>query len=81
VVISVRDEGSGIPADERDRLFRPFAKTSVKSTAGEKCTGLGLAIVRRIVLGHGGEIWVESEVGEGTTFYVPLPAHQEEAGM
>lgn len=81
VVISVRDEGPGIPAGERDRLFQPFAKTSVKSTGGEKGTGLGLAIVRRIILGHGGEIWVESEVGEGTTFYVSLPAHQEEAGM
>jgi signal transduction histidine kinase len=80
VVISVSDEGPGIPAGERDSLFQPFTKTSVKSTGGEKGTGLGLAIVRRIVLGHGGEIWVESEVGEGTRFYVSLPAHQEEAG-
>jgi signal transduction histidine kinase len=81
VVISVGDERPGVPAGERDRLFQSFAKTSVKSTAGEKGTGLGLAIVRRIVLGHGGEIWFGSELGEGTTFYVSLPAHQEEAGM
>jgi signal transduction histidine kinase len=81
MVISVRDEGPGIPASERDRLFQPFAKTSVKSTGGEKGTGLGLAIVKRIVLEHGGDIWVESEVGRGTTFYVSLPFHPEEAGM
>jgi two-component system, OmpR family, sensor kinase len=73
VVISVKDEGQGIPANERDKLFEPFQRTSVKTTAGEGSTGLGLAIVRKIALGHGGRVWVESEVGRGTTFYVALP--------
>ncbi len=76
VIIAVQDEGPGIPADEIDKLFNPFARTSVKSTAGEKSTGLGLAIVRKIVVGHGGRIWVESEVGRGSTFYVALPVLQ-----
>jgi signal transduction histidine kinase len=78
VVIAVQDEGPGIPGDEIDKLFNPFARTSVKSTAGEKSTGLGLAIVRKIVVGHRGRIWVESEVDKGSTFYVALPILQEE---
>ncbi len=78
VIIAVQDEGPGIPGDEIDELFNPFARTSVKSTAGEKSTGLGLAIVRKIVVGHGGRIWVESEVGRGSTFYVALPILQAE---
>jgi len=73
VVIAVEDEGQGIPPEERERLFQPFVRTSVRGTAGEKSTGLGLAIVKKIVVGHGGEIWVESHVGQGTTFYVSLP--------
>ncbi len=77
-IISVKDEGQGIPADELDKLFKPFEKTSVKSTAGERSTGLGLAIVRKIIVGHQGSIWVESEVGKGSTFYVSLPIITEE---
>jgi len=73
VVVSVKDQGPGIPAEELDRLFKPFSKTSVRSTAGEKGTGLGLAISHRIVEGHGGRIWAESEVGKGTTFKFSLP--------
>ena len=72
-VVSVADTGPGIPAAEREQLFRPFGKTSAKGTAGEKGAGLGLAIVQKIVLGHGGRIWVESEPGRGSTFYVALP--------
>jgi signal transduction histidine kinase len=73
VVVSVRDEGQGIPANEIDRLFIPFENLSVKSTGGEQSTGLGLAIVKRIVEGHGGRIWVQSEAGTGSTFSFSLP--------
>jgi signal transduction histidine kinase len=73
VVVSVRDEGQGIPADEIDRLFIPFENLSVKSTGGEQSTGLGLAIVKRIVEGHGGRIWVQSEKGVGSNFSFSLP--------
>lgn len=77
LVIAVQDEGQGIPADELDKLFKPFQKTSVQSTAGEESTGLGLAIVKNIVQGHQGRIWVTSEVGKGSTFYIALPIEKE----
>jgi signal transduction histidine kinase len=78
-VILVRDEGQGIPAEELDRLFKWFGRTSVRGTGGERSTGLGLAIVRRIVAGHRGRIWVKSEVGKGSSFYVSLPIEPERA--
>ena len=71
--VSVRDQGPGIPEDELPRLFQPFARTSVRATAGEPGTGLGLAIVRRVVEGHGGRISVRSEVSKGTEFILQLP--------
>jgi signal transduction histidine kinase len=73
IILSVQDEGLGIPHAEMDRLFKPFQRTSVKSTAGEKSTGLGLVIVKRIVVGHGGRIWIESKTGSGSIFYVAIP--------
>ena len=71
--IAVHDQGLGIPADELDKLFKPFQKTSVKSTGGEKSTGLGLSIAKRIVEAHKGSIGVESTEGKGTSFYVTFP--------
>ena len=73
VVVSVRDQGQGIPAEELDKLFKPFGRTSARVTDGEKSTGLGLAICRRIVEGHHGRIWAESEVGKGSIFSFSLP--------
>ena len=73
VVVSVRDQGSGIPTKELDKLFKPFGTTSVRGTAGEKSTGLGLAICRKIAEGHHGRIWAESEVGKGSVFSFSLP--------
>jgi two-component system OmpR family sensor kinase len=74
VRLAVADQGPGVPADEMDKLFRPFERTRVRSAGGEKSTGLGLALVKRIVEGHQGEIGVESEPGRGATFRVSLPA-------
>jgi signal transduction histidine kinase len=71
--IAVVDQGQGIPADEIGKLFKPFGRTSVRSTAGEISTGLGLLICRKIVEGHGGRIWVESREGEGSTFRFTMP--------
>ncbi|PRP93499.1 sensor histidine kinase [Enhygromyxa salina] len=73
VIVEVRDRGQGIPPAELDYVFEAFRTTSVKATAGEKSTGLGLAIVKRIVEGHGGQIWVESEVGVGSSFRARFP--------
>lgn len=71
-VVAVADQGTGMSPEQLERLFKPFSK-SVKGTTGEKGTGLGLAIVKKIVEEHQGRIWVESEAGRGSTFYVALP--------
>ena len=73
VVIAVRDEGCGIPADEIDSIFQPFRSTF------ERGTGLGLATVHRIVTDYNGTIQVQSTVGSGTTMRVRLPAQHEVA--
>jgi two-component system, OmpR family, sensor kinase len=81
VEIRVQDSGPGIPANEQDKLFKAFGTTSTKSTDGEKSTGLGLMIARRIVEGHGGSIWVESEPGRGATFCFTLPIDAPPPGV
>jgi two-component system sensor histidine kinase PilS (NtrC family) len=68
VVITVQDEGVGIPAEELDALFQPFHGTFAQGS------GLGLAIVHRIVTDYNGEIRVSSQPGKGTTVAVRLPA-------
>ena len=73
VTLEVRDSGQGIRPDEIKLVFNSFEKLSAEPTAGEKSTGLGLAIVKRIVDAHGGEILVESKLGEGSTFSFSLP--------
>lgn len=75
--VSVKDQGKGIPKDQQDKIFQPFGKTSETGTEGEQGTGLGLLIVKRIVEGHGGEIWVKSEPKEGTAFTFTLPMEEE----
>lgn len=77
VTVAVADQGQGIPAADLHKLFKPFGTASVRTTAGEQSTGLGLAIVRRIVEGHGGRLWVESEVGRGSTFFFTLPVARD----
>lgn len=76
VEVSVKDQGQGIPEVEMEKLFKPFQKISVKSTAGEDSTGLGLAIVKKIIELHQGKIWVNSAVGQGSTFSFSLPYMQ-----
>lgn len=78
ILISVQDEGQGIPEKELQKVFVPFSNMSVKGTAGEESTGLGLSIVKRIVTGHLGRIWVESEPGKGSSFYFTLPLKESD---
>ena len=68
LLITVQDQGRGIPADDIDSIFQPFRSTF------EKGTGLGLAIVHRIVTDYNGSIEVSSAVGVGTTMIVRLPS-------
>jgi signal transduction histidine kinase len=71
-LITVRDEGQGIPEKELNRLFKFFSRTSVQGTNGEVSTGLGLAISKKIIEAHGGSIRVESQPGVGSTFSVEI---------
>lgn len=73
VAISIADSGPGIPAEEWDRLFRPFTRLTARPTGGEKSSGLGLAICRRIVEGHRGTLDLTSTDGAGSTFVFTLP--------
>jgi len=77
VTVSVKDQGKGIARNVIDRIFDPFNKISSHGTAGERCSGLGLSIARKIVQGHEGRIWVESEEGQGAAFYFTLPVNRE----
>jgi signal transduction histidine kinase len=77
--ISIRDTGPGIKQDEVPRLFEPFTKLSVRPTAGEPSTGLGLSIVKQIIELHGGDVSVETAVGQDTTFKLHLPLHYPHA--
>ena len=79
--ISVRDNGPGIPPDMQDILFDPMALARRRSQENRKIgnslsTGIGLSIVKKFVELHGGKVWVESELGKGSTFWVELPVMQ-----
>ena len=71
LVVSVVDEGPGVAAEDRERIFEEFAQAG--GTRAEEGTGLGLTITKKLVELHGGRIWVESEVGKGSTFLFTLP--------
>lgn len=73
VRFSVRDRGPGIRPDDASRLFRPFTRLTAAVTSNAPGSGLGLYVSRRIVESHGGRIGVESEPGEGSTFWFTLP--------
>ena len=73
IVIEVVDHGLGIPPEQVGRLFQKFARVRSEDHMKVSGTGLGLYICRLIVEGHGGQIWVESEVGKGSTFGLALP--------
>jgi signal transduction histidine kinase len=73
-VIRIEDHGQGIAPEDQARVFTPFIRLANQNVPG---TGLGLAVCRKIVEGMGGIIWVESELGAGSTFCFTIPAAQE----
>ncbi len=74
LVVSVKDNGEGIPQEEQEKVFTRFFRASNASKIDTEGTGLGLYIAKHIVQSHGGRIWFESEEGKGTIFYFSLPA-------
>lgn len=73
VQVSVSDTGIGISSEDQKRLFTHFFRGEHEIVRSNKGSGLGLLIARSIVEAHGGEIWVESEIDKGSTFYFTLP--------
>jgi signal transduction histidine kinase len=74
IVVSVSDEGMGIGPDDRKSLFTTFHRIQRPETQGIRGSGLGLYIVKEWTEAMGGEIWLESELNKGSTFYVSIPA-------
>ncbi len=72
VIVSVTDNGIGIPSSVLCDLFNIVKAVSTRGTANEEGTGLGLTLCKEMIYRHGGEIWVESELNKGTTFYFTL---------
>lgn len=79
VRVEVEDEGPGFTEEDKTKLFGKFARLSAQPTGGEHSTGLGLSIVKRMVEAMNGEVWCESERGQGATFIVQLPTSISEA--
>jgi PAS domain S-box-containing protein len=74
VLFKIKDQGRGIPSDKLETIFGRFQQVDVSDARQKGGTGLGLAICQNIVQQHGGHIWVESTLGEGSTFYFTLSA-------
>jgi len=73
ILISVKDTGGGISEDDQERVFEKFRQIGIVPKGKSRGTGLGLPICKEIVNRHGGRIWVESELGKGSTFSFTLP--------
>jgi two-component system, OmpR family, phosphate regulon sensor histidine kinase PhoR len=81
VVISVADTGIGIPRADQPRIFERFYRVDVARSREVGGTGLGLAIAKHLVEIHGGRIWVESEVGQGSQFHFTVPLFDAEPAV
>jgi two-component system phosphate regulon sensor histidine kinase PhoR len=73
LVVWVKDDGPGVPAEHKDRIFERFYRADKARSRETGGTGLGLSIVKHIVQAHGGEVWVNSEPAAGASFYFTLP--------
>ncbi len=75
-VLSVSDTGEGIPLEARGKIFDKFGQVHARRAGHVASTGLGLTFCKMVVEAHGGRIWVDSELGCGSTFALAIPAHQ-----
>ena len=77
LVFEIQDTGIGIAQEDMPRLFEKFYRGRAREARTRVGTGLGLAIVRSIAERHGGRVWVESEEGKGSTFYLQIPIKRQ----
>jgi two-component system, OmpR family, sensor histidine kinase VicK len=77
VIITVEDEGVGIPPEHQERVFERFYRVPNPATSGIEGSGLGLAICKGIIEQHGGKIWLKSLLGKGTSFSFSIPYIEE----
>lgn len=80
VLLGVKDQGTGIPESAQSKLFKPYRRIHNPKTASVKGTGIGLFLVKNLVEAHKGTIWVESQLGKGTTFWFRIPKAPEDNG-
>ena len=78
VVLTVSDTGIGIPKADQSRIFERFYRVDAARSREAGGTGLGLAIAKHLVEVHGGRLWVESEIGQGSQFHFSIPLFDEE---
>ncbi len=81
LTFAVQDSGIGIPENDLPRLFEKFYRGTNREALAQRGTGLGLAIVKSIAERHGGKVWVESELGKGSTFYLQMPLLQSKVAQ
>lgn len=81
LIFAVQDSGIGIPKTDLQRLFEKFYRGTNREALAQRGTGLGLAIVKSIAERHGGKVWVESELGKGSIFYLQIPLVQPKASQ
>ncbi len=77
IVFSIRDEGIGIPKEIHQRIFDRFFRGGQKEVEHVSGSGLGLSLVKSVVENHRGRVWLESELGMGTTFFIAVPLHRK----
>jgi signal transduction histidine kinase len=73
LTFSVADDGPGIPPEDQGRIFEKFGQAQARQEGHKHSTGLGLTFCQMVAEAHGGRVWLESEVGKGSTFYVLIP--------
>ena len=76
VSVAVKDDGPGIASDNLEKVFNCFAKFETEQTSSSAGVGLGLTLAKGLIEMHGGRIWAESTVGEGSTFHFTVPKQQ-----
>jgi PAS domain S-box-containing protein len=79
LIVGIKDTGEGIPKEAFERIFEKFEQVETRKAGKTKSTGLGLAFCKLVIEAHGGRIWVESEPGQGSTFFFTIPQSSKDS--